>query len=169
MLILFAIATYLALLIQTAVPLWLPFRALIPNLIIILTVDLGLRHHGALPALLAFAIGYATDAMSGTTLGLNAFLTTGVFLLTYEISSRLLVTNALLGATAVFFSVMLAGFGAIVITSGRGSMFAMNQAMPTLALQALISALVAPIIFAMMAGSKRMVGLPDRPERERPA
>jgi hypothetical protein len=48
-------------------------------------------------------------------------------------------------------------------------MFAMNQAMPTLALQALISALVAPIIFAMMAGSKRMVGLPDRPERERPA
>ena len=55
MLILFAIAGYLALLIQTAAPLWFPFHALIPNLIIILTVDLGLRHHGALPALLAFA------------------------------------------------------------------------------------------------------------------
>jgi len=104
--------------------------------------------------------------MSGTTLGMNAFLTTGVFLLTYEISSRLLMTNALLGATAVFFAVMLAGFGAIVITSGRGSMIAMNQAMPTLALQALISAVVAPIIFAMMAGSKRMVGLADRPDRD---
>ena len=169
MLILFAIATYLALLIQTAAPLWFPFRALIPNLIIILTVDLGLRHHGALPALLAFAIGYATDAMSGTTLGMNAFLTTAVFLLTYEISSRLLVTNAFLGATAVFFAVMLAGFGAIVITSGRSAMLAMNQAMPSLALQALISAIVAPIVFAMMAGSKRMVGLPDRPEREQRA
>jgi len=169
MLILFGIATYLALLIQTAVPLWFPFRALIPNLIIILTVDLGLRHHGALPALLAFAIGYATDTMSGTTLGLNAFLTTGVFLLTYEVSRRLLVTNALVGATAVFFAVMLAGFGAIVITSGRGAMPAMDQAMPRLALQALISALIAPMIFAMMAGSKRMVGLRDRPEREQRA
>src|ERR1700690_3915722 len=166
MLIVFAIAGYLALLIQTAAPLWFPFHALIPNLIIILTVDLGLRHHGALPALLAFAIGYATDAMSGTTLGMNAFLMTGVFLLTYEISSRLLVTNALVGATAVFFAVMLAGFGAIVITSGRGAGAAINDAMPTLALPALISAIVAPMIFSLMSGSMRMVGLRDRPDRE---
>ncbi len=78
---------------------------LVPNLIIILTIDLGLRHHGAIPALLAFAISYATDAMSSTTLGMNAFLVTGVFLLTYEaLSSRLLVTNALVGATVVFFA-----------------------------------------------------------------
>jgi rod shape-determining protein MreD len=166
MLILFAIATYVALLIQTAVPLWFPFRALIPNLVIILTVDLGLRHHGALPAFIAFAIGYATDAMSGTTLGMNAFLTTGIFLLTYEISSRLLVTNAFLGAMAVFFAVMLAGLGAIVIISGRAAGTAISDAMATLALQALISALVAPIVFAMMAGSKRVIGLPDHPERE---
>ncbi len=166
MVILFAIATYIALLIQTAVPLWFPFRALIPNLIIILTVDLGLRHHGALPALVAFAIGYATDAMSGTTLGMNAFLMTGVFLLTYEISSRLMVTNAMVGATVVFFAVMLAGFGAIVITSGRGADAVINDAMPTLALQALISAIVAPMIFSLMSGTMRMVGLRDRPDRE---
>jgi rod shape-determining protein MreD len=167
MLILFAIATYLALLVQTAVPLWFPFHALIPNLIIILTVDLGLRHHGAIPALLAFAIGYATDAMSGTTIGMNAFLMTGVFLLTYEISSRLLVTNALVGATVVFFAVILAGLGAILITSGRAAGVVINDALPTLALQALISAIVAPIIFALMSGSMRMVGLrPARPDRE---
>ncbi len=167
MLIIFAIAGYLALLIQTAAPLWFPFHALIPNLIIILTVDLGLRHHGALPALLAFAIGYATDAMSGTTIGMNAFLMTGVFLLTYEISSRLLVTNALVGATVVFFAVMLAGFGAIVITSGRSAGGVINDAMPTLALQALISAMVAPIIFSLMSGTLRTVGWrPPRPDRE---
>jgi rod shape-determining protein MreD len=166
MLILFAIATYIALLIQTAVPLWFPFHALIPNLIIILTVDLGLRHHGAIPALLAFAIGYATDAMSGTTIGMNAFLMTGVFLLTYEISRRLLVTNALVGATVVFFAVMLAGFGAIVITSGRGAGPAINDAIPTLALQALISAIVAPIVFSLMSGTMRAVGLRDRPDHE---
>src|SRR5579864_8340302 len=166
MVIIFAIATYLALLIQTAVPLWFPFHALIPNLIIILTVDLGLRHHGAFPALLAFAIGYATDSMSGTTLGLNAFLTTGVFLLTYEFSRRLLVTNALVGATAVFFAVMLAGLGAIAISSGRGAGGAFNHAIPTLALQALISAIVAPIVFGLMASSKRVLRMSDRPDRE---
>jgi rod shape-determining protein MreD len=166
MLILFAIATYIALLIQTAVPLWFPFHALIPNLIIILTVDLGLRHHGVLPAILAFAIGYATDAMSGTTLGLNAFITTAVFLLTYELSRRLLVTNVLVGATAVFFAVMLAGFGAIAITSGRSAGGAIDQAVPTLALQALISAIVAPIIFSLMSGSKRVLRMSDRPDRE---
>jgi rod shape-determining protein MreD len=167
MFILFAIATYIALLIQTAAPLWFPFHALIPNLIIILTVDLGLRHHGAIPALLAFAIGYATDAMSGTTLGMNAFLMTGVFLLTYEISSRLLVTNALVGATVVFFAVMLAGFGAIAITSGRGAGPVFSDALPTLALQALISAMVAPIVFLLMSGTMRMVGLrPARPDRD---
>ena len=166
MVILFAIATYIALLIQTAIPLWLPFRALIPNLIIILTVDLGLRHHGAIPALLAFAIGYATDAMSGTTLGMNAFLMTAVFLVTYEISIRLLVTNAWVGATVVFFAVMLAGFGAIALTSGRAAGLAINNAIPTLALQALISALFAPMIFSLMSGSMRMVGLRPRPTRE---
>jgi rod shape-determining protein MreD len=167
MVILFAIATYVALLIQTAVPLWFPFPALIPNLIVILTVDLGLRHHGAIPALLAFAIGYATDAMSGSTIGINAFLMTGVFLVTYEISSRLLVTNALVGATVVFFAVMLAGLGAIAITSGRSAPIAINDALPTLALQALISAILAPIIFSLMTGTRRVIGWrPPRPERD---
>jgi rod shape-determining protein MreD len=166
LLFLFAVATYIALIIQTAVPLWFPIRALIPNLIIILVVDLGLRHHGALPALMAFAIGYATDAFAGTHLGLNAFLTTLVFLLTYEISSRLLVTNALVGAIAVFFAVIVAGVGAVAISAGRGAGPAVNAVLPSVLLQALISAIIAPIIFAMLEGSKRIIGLPARLERE---
>jgi rod shape-determining protein MreD len=166
MLIVFAIATYIALLIQTAVPLWFPFHALIPNLVIILTVDLGLRHHGALAALMAFAMGYATDALSGTHLGMNAFLTTAVFLLTYEMSSRLLVTNVVVGAITVFLAVMVAGFGAVVFTAGRGTMETMNIVFPQLILQALVSAVIAPLIFAIMAGTKRVIGLPDELERE---
>jgi rod shape-determining protein MreD len=166
LLILFGLATYAALLIQTALPLWFPFRALLPNLIIILTVDLGLRHHGAFAALIAFLIGYATDAFAGTHLGMNAFLTTFIFLLTYQISSRLLVTNALVGAIAVFFAVLLAGIGGIVITAGRGATQAVGTMMPGLLLQALVSALVAPIVFAILAGAKRVIGLPHRLERE---
>ena len=164
--LLFAVATYIALIVQTAVPLWFPTRALIPNLIVILVVDLGLRHHGALPALLAFAIGYATDAFAGTHVGLNAFLTTLVFLLTYEISSRLLVTNALVGAIAVFFAAIVAGLGGVAIIAGRGAGAAINTVLPAVLLQALISAVIAPIVFAMLEGSKRVIGLPAKRERE---
>ena len=166
LLILFGLATYAALLIQTAVPLWLPYRALLPNLIIILTVDLGLRHHGAFAALIAFLIGYATDAFAGTHLGMNAFLTTFIFLLTYQISSRLLVTNALVGAIAVFFAVYLADIGAVVNAAGRGASHAINAMVPSMLLQSFISALVAPIVFAILAGAKRVIGLPHRLERE---
>ncbi len=62
---------------------------------------------------------------------------------------------------------MLAGGGAIAITSGRGSGAAISDALPTLALQALISAIVAPMVFSLMSGTMRMVGLrPARPDRE---
>ncbi len=165
--ILFAIATYLALLIQTAVPLWFPFRALIPNLVLILTVDLGLRHHGAVAALMAFAMGYATDALAGTHLGLNAFVTTTVYLLTYEVSSRLMVTNALVGAIAVFFAVIAAGLWTVAISSGWGALGAAAGALfPRILEQAVVSAILAPPVFALMERSKRMVGLPLRLERE---
>jgi len=164
--ILFAFATYLALLIETAVPLWFPYRALVPNLVLILTVDLGLRHHGAAAALMAFAMGYATDALAGTHLGLNALLTTMVYLLTYEVSSRLLVTNAAVGAIATFFAVIGAGLSAVAITSGWSAGDAVGAMFPRILGQAAISAIVAPPVFALMARWRRTIGLPLRLERE---
>ena len=91
---------------------------LVPNLIVILAVDLGLRHHGAIPVALAFAMGYATDAFAGTTLGLNAMLTTIVYLIAYAVSTRLMVTTAFIGAVLVFFSALLMTFGAVTVGSG---------------------------------------------------
>lgn len=163
--ILFAVATVIALAIQT-VPLWFPLRALIPNLIVILVVDLGLRHHGALAAILAFAMGYATDAFSGTHLGLNAFLITLVFLLSYEISGRLMVTNAIVGATTVFFGAMVAALGAVAIASGRAAGDAVSAVFPAVLLQAFISALISPLIFSLLASGKRMLGIRVKLERE---
>ena len=97
--LLFAVFVILALAFESAGARIFSFRALIPNLIIIFAVDLGLRHHGVLPAILAFTMGYATDALAGSHPGLNAFMTTMVFLVSYEISTRLMVTNAGVGAT----------------------------------------------------------------------
>jgi rod shape-determining protein MreD len=138
----------------------------IPNLIIVLAVDLGLRHHGVTPALLAFAMGYATDALSGSTPGLNAFMVTLVYLVSYEVSTRLLVTNAAVGATVVFFGVLATAILSIVITSGLPALFGAGWRMLGLLLQAAISALAAPLVFALLAGSKRLTRLPAGPVRE---
>jgi rod shape-determining protein MreD len=164
--VLFALLTFVSLAIETAVPYWLPTRVLIPNLIVILAVDLGLRHHGAVPAVLAFAMGYATDALSGTVLGLNAFLITIVFILSYEVSVRLLVTNAIVGAMAVFVGVLIATLGALAITSGSAALTDASRMLPAFAIQAAVSAAFAPPIFAGLAALKRAIGLPAGSARE---
>jgi rod shape-determining protein MreD len=164
--VLFAILAFVSLAIETAIPYWLPTRVLIPNLIVILAVDLGLRHHSAAAAVLAFAMGYATDAFSGTILGLNAFLITIVFILSYELSVRLLVTNALVGAMAVFLGVMVTTLGALAISSGSTALADASRMLPTFAIEAAVSAAFAPPMFALLAAIKRTVGLPVGPARE---
>ncbi len=142
------------------------FRSLIPNLIIILAVDLGLRHHGVLPALLAFAMGYATDAIAGSHPGLNAFMMTMVFLVSYEVSTRLMVANAGVGATLVFFSVIATSLGTVAIANGFGALSSTGSILPGLVLQAFITAMVAPLMFSILAVSKRLTGLPASPGRD---
>ncbi len=164
--LLFAVAALIALTIQTAIPLGFPFRALVPNLLVVLAVDLGLRHHGALPAFLAFAMGYAADTFSGVHLGVNAFLITLVFLLAYEVSGRLLVTSALIGVLAVFIGALIAGAGAIAIVSGRAAVGAVGAVLPGVLERALASALAAPPVFAILAMLKRRIGLRAKASRE---
>ena len=164
--LLFAAFAVLGLAFESAMPQLISFRSMIPNLIVILAVDLGLRHHGAVPAMLAFAMGYATDALSGSTPGLNAFTVTLVYLVSYEISTRLLVTTALVGATVVFFGVLATALGNVAISAGFSALGDTGAMMPALALQSAISALVAPFVFAILAGSKRLTRLPVGPGRE---
>ena len=172
LILLFAIFVILGLAFESAGARIFSFRALIPNLIIILAVDLGLRHHGVLPAILAFTMGYATDALAGSHPGLNAFLMTMVFLVSYEISTRLMVTNAGVGATIVFFSVIASALGTVAIANGFASISSTGPMLPTLTLQAFITAIIAPLIFSMLATLKRLTGLPDgtspRPPLPRP-
>ena len=118
LILLFAVFVILGLAFESAGARIISVRSLIPNLIIILAVDLGLRHHGVLPAVLAFTMGYATDAIAGSHPGLNAFMMTMVFLISYEISTRLMVANAGVGATIVFFGVIATTLGTIAIANG---------------------------------------------------
>ena len=166
MTILFGFLAFLALALETAVPYWFSLRILVPNLIVILAVDLGLRHHGALPVALAFAMGYATDAFAGTTLGLNAMLITIVYLLAYGVSTRLMVTTAFVGAVIVFFGTLFTIFGALALGSGFSALSMASRLYPQFAVEAAISAVFAPIVFALLGSLKRLAGLPVGPARE---
>jgi len=164
--ILFGFLAFVALAIETAVPYWFSLRVLVPNLIVILAVDLGLRHHGAIPVALAFAMGYATDAFAGTTLGLNAMLTTIVYLIAYAVSTRLMVTTAFIGAVLVFISALLMTFGAVTLGSGWSGLEMTESLYPQFAAQAAVSAIFAPVVFAIVGGLKRVAGLPVGAARE---
>lgn len=160
---LFAVATIVALWLQTEVRLWLPAGALFPDLVLILAVDLGLKQHNALSALLAFAMGYATDACSGVHLGLNAFMMTLIFLLSYELSRHVWVTGRVIGPVTVALADLLKTLGVMAITGGIATVAGIKgPELRLIVIQALITAAVAPFIFALLDAGKRALRLPVR-------
>jgi rod shape-determining protein MreD len=163
LLALFVLATLAALAVQTVLHYWMPLHALVPHLVLILAVDLGLRHPSATGAAMAFAMGYATDALSGSYVGLNAFTVTLVFLLAYEVSRHLFAANDLVGAITVFVGACLNAMGALALGGGA---YALRGVTRAILFQALITALLAPPVFSMLKRGKRIIGLPQRNSRE---
>ncbi|HEV3110786.1 MAG TPA: hypothetical protein VGY99_09860 [Candidatus Binataceae bacterium] len=160
---LFAVATMVALWLQTEVRLWLPAGALFPDLVLILAVDLGLKQHNALSPALAFAMGYATDASSGAHLGLNAFIMTLIFLLSYELSRHVWVTGRIIGPLTVALADLLKTLGVMAITGGIATVSNIKApALRLIVFQALLTAAVAPLIFALLDAGKRALRLPVR-------
>jgi hypothetical protein len=91
---------------------------------------------------------------------------TMVFLVSYEISTRLMVANAFVGATVVFFGVIATALATVAMANGFNALSATGSMLPGLTLEGFISAVVAPFIFSMLAASKRLLGLPMRAARE---
>jgi rod shape-determining protein MreD len=163
---LFSIATFIFLALQTTLPRLLPIGIFVPDLVLILAVDLGMRHHGALSALMAFAMGYATDAFSGSHLGLNALTLTLVFLLAYWLARSLISTSAVIGVVVVFAGVMFKDIGGYIVSSGWSAPPDLRALIPPMLLQAAITALLAPWVFGIMERATRLVGLRQRAARE---
>jgi rod shape-determining protein MreD len=163
---LYAIATLIALALETTIPLWLPIGVLTPNLILILAVDLGMKHHGALGAIMAFAMGYAIDSFSGTHLGLNALMLTFTYVIAYGLSRYLISTSSAIGVIVVLVGATITGLANSLTNAGLDSSSAGLALLPRLAASAAVSALLAPWIFSLMSMAKRAVGLRIRPVRE---
>jgi rod shape-determining protein MreD len=166
LLALYAIATLIALALETTIPHWLPLGMLAPNLVLILAVDLGMKHHGALGALMAFAMGYAIDSFSGTHLGLNAFMLTLIYLIAYAFSRYLISTSTAIGVVVVFVGAILTGLANSIGSAGFEVGPGTAGLMPRLALQGAISALFTPLVFSITGWGKRIVGLRARSARE---
>jgi rod shape-determining protein MreD len=164
---LFAAAALIFLGIQTILPYWFPIGPYVPHLVLILSVDLGLRHPGGVAAGMAFAMGYATDAVAGSQIGLNAFSVTLVFLIAYEISRHLMATSDMVGAITVFAGTLINSFGALALASNSVSFSNVGRfAAQRMVIQALITAALAPPVFALLRRAKVWVGLPIRNPRE---
>lgn len=163
---LFSIATLFALAVQTTLARLLPSGMLLPDLALILAVDLGLRHHGVAAALMAFGIGYAIDAFSGTRLGLNALMFTLVFLLTWWLSRALFSGATAIGVIAVFGGVLLCDLGNYYISSASLDPGNLSYMMPSFAIQAALTALCAPWVFGLMGSLTSLAGLRRRTLRE---
>lgn len=154
----FSIATLAALALQTTLPRILPFGMLMPDLALILAVDLGLRHHRAAAALMAFGIGYATDAFAGTHLGLNALIFMAIFILSYWLSRGFFSAGSGVGVMAVFGGVILCDYGNYLINSGWPPQPS-DLLLPAVLIQAGVTALCAPSVFALMRKLCRWAGL----------
>lgn len=166
MIAVFTIATLIALSLQTTIPRLLPIAALFPDLVLILAVDLGVRHYGAMAAVMAFMIGYATDAFSGTQLGLNGLILVVVFVLAYWFSRVLISHSASIGAVAVFGGVILQNLGAYVVGSGFAPPANLSTVMMPTLLQAAVTALFTPWLFGIMGWAMGITGLRERRRRE---
>ena len=163
---LFSAAALIALAIQTTIPHWLPTGMFVPDLVMILTVDLGMKHHGAVPALMAFGIGYATDAFAGTHPGFNAFVLTLVFLLAYGLSRYLISTSVAIGIVVVFIGVLIQGAFDYVVNLGWETGLRPGALVMPVLVQAIITAFLTPWVLAILNWAKRSLGLRQVSVRE---
>ena len=89
-------AAVVAMLLQTTLGAsMMPQVEVVPNLVLVLAVYLGLRHHGAAGVTGAFLLGYFLDTFSGTLLGVHAAACTAAYVVAYLIARTLWTEDGL--------------------------------------------------------------------------
>lgn len=165
--LLYAVATVLALWLQIDLLHWLAPGPLVPDLAVILVVDLAIRQHDGLAPLLAFAIGYALDAFSGAQLGLNAFSLTLIYLLVYELARHAWMLGGIIEPLLVGAATILHSLCVLALSSGLAAMWPPGgEIVHALILQGVIGMLLAPLAFRLLGLCRRLLRLPVRIAQE---
>jgi rod shape-determining protein MreD len=123
----------------------------VPDLVLIVCVYWGLHQPTAGAVLGSFALGYSVDVVSSPILGLNAFAMSVVFLAVY-LSSRSIWLHSYVASTFVVLLAALVKGAALVLawaifltTEGFWS-----GAVRYIITEALIAAMIAPLVFALL-------------------
>jgi len=156
--VVFGVLAMIALLLQTSVLPRASIGRATPDLLLIMSVYLGLHQHSVPGAIGAFALGYLQDTFSGSIAGLNAFAMCVVFALVYLTSRRLWVDNAISKIVVVFLAAMVktAVILALIVTFTASDGWA-ALTVSTSMLQAVLTALMSPFIFAVLNRSLQPV------------
>jgi rod shape-determining protein MreD len=146
-LLLFVVGLFMVLL-QTT---FLQFFPFVPDLILVLCVYWGLHHPTVGAVLGSFVLGYSVDVVSSPILGINAFAMSLVFWAVYLSSRSIWLHNSLVSAIVVMLASLVKGVALTVVwalfLSTEG--FWMG-AIRYILLEALIAALLAPLVFSML-------------------
>lgn len=154
-----AVAGVLAMLLQTTlVPtLRLP---LVPDLMLVLTAYLGMRHGGVGGVAGAFLLGYFLDTFSGTVLGMHTLALTVAYAAVHLVARTLWTEGSVLAVGVVF----LAGCVRAAAIVGAAALAGLSA--PVWAhelrfglLDAAVAAALSPFVFRFIAWEKRLLGV----------
>jgi rod shape-determining protein MreD len=149
--LLFFLAAIFVLLLQTTLLHLLPISPVVPDLTLVLCVYLGLYHPTVGAALGAFLLGYSIDIVSSRIIGLNAFAMSLVFLTVYLSSRAIWLQNPLVTSLVVLLASLVKGAALVLVSAIFVSIegFWIGAGWYIIK-EALLAALLAPIVFALL-------------------
>jgi len=149
--LLFFLAAIFVLLLQTTLLHLLPISPVVPDLTLVLCVYLGLYHPTVGAALGAFLLGYSIDIVSSRIIGLNAFAMSLVFLTVYLSSRAIWLQNPLVSSLVVLLASLVKGAALVLVSAIFVSIegFWIGAGWYIIR-EALLAALLAPIVFALL-------------------
>jgi rod shape-determining protein MreD len=149
--LLFFLVAIFVLLLQTTLLHLLPISPVVPDLTLVLCVYLGLYHPTVGAALGAFLLGYSIDIVSSRIIGLNAFAMSLVFLTVYLSSRAIWLQNPLVTSFVVLLASLVKGAALVLVSAIFVSIegFWIGAGWYIIR-EALLAALLAPIVFALL-------------------
>jgi rod shape-determining protein MreD len=149
--LLFFLVAIFVLLLQTTLLHLLPISPVVPDLTLVLCVYLGLYHPTVGAALGAFLLGYSIDIVSSRIIGLNAFAMSLVFLTVYLSSRSIWLQNPLVTSLVVLLASLVKGAALVLVSAIFVSIegFWIGAGWYIIR-EALLAALLAPIVFALL-------------------
>ena len=156
--LLFFLVAIFVLLLQTTLLHLLPISPVVPDLTLVLCVYLGLYHPTVGAALGAFLLGYSIDIVSSRIIGLNAFAMSLVFLTVYLSSRAIWLQNPLVSSLAVLLASLVKGAALVLVSAIFVSIegFWIGAGWYIIR-EALLAALLAPVVFALLRRGENYV------------